>query len=132
MLFSQYNYALFFNLLRRDNQIISTPIAPTITDIGNQCSFIVSPALGKDTLPSAFNNPPTIHYLYQVLTSFLALVWVYLEYCLINLILDSLNLLTYLNPLFSHFYSIDLVNLDDLLLVIKYSLYLFRLIESLL
>ncbi len=35
----------------------STPIAPTITDIGNQCSFIVSPALGKDTLPSAFNNP---------------------------------------------------------------------------
>ena len=57
MLFPQYNYALFFNLLRRDNQIISTPIAPTITDIGNQCSFIVSPALGKDTLPSAFNNP---------------------------------------------------------------------------
>ena len=35
---------------------ISTPIAPTITDIGNQCSFIVS-ALGKDILPSAFNNP---------------------------------------------------------------------------
>ena len=90
------------------------------------------PALGKDTLPSAFNNPLNNPLPLPSVNVFSGFGVVYLEYCLINLILDSLNLLTYLNLSFSHFYSIDLVNLDDLLLVIKYSLYLFRLIESLL